>query len=669
MIQATVRSPASGEQGGQTEDEGMDEAKYLRLLSQQYQNIAMAKGRIIELKALLDLPKGTEYFFSDLHGEDGAFIHLMRSGSGNIRTKIGELYGNVLTTEEQNRLANLIYDPEKIMHILEREGRYNEEWVRITIIRLAELCRYCSSKYPRETVDRQMPAAYRKIVRELLYAYDGDFDRNAFYNQIIAYIIETDCAGRFIQQLCSMIQRICVNYVHIIGDIFDRGKNPYRIMEELIDFDRVDFQWGNHDIEWMGAALGNEVCICSVLRANIAYNNFDALETGYSINLRSLSSFAQKVYGEDPCLRFRPRVLDENVYDLVDPDLAAKMHKAIAVIMFKLEGQLLERHPEWQMEHRKVLLKTDFARHCYRWQGKDYPLLDQNFPTIDPADPLRLSKEEEDLLFGLKASFRYSEPLRRHVDYLFSHGSTYKCCNGNLLFHGCIPMTEEGDFAPLELGGKSYRGRELMDFAAYMVSQAYYSARGGEENPDAVDFMWYLWCGEKSPMFGKSQISTFENYFVGDKEVCQERYNPYFRHSQEEACCLRILEDFGLGGPHAHIINGHVPVKIKDGESPIKANGRLFVIDGGIAKAYQSKTGIAGYTLIFNSHHLALAEHHSFNQIESDMGSYTPRIRVVDVMPHRLCKRETDQGAEYMAEIQDLEALVEAYRSGVIKEQ
>lgn len=647
----------------------MSKEKYLRHLSREFPNVTAATGEIIRLRTYCKLPKGTEYYFSDLHGEDGAFIHLMRSGSGNIRTKIRDMFNSSLTDKEQNRLANLIYDPEKIMQIMREKEELDDEWIRITIIRLADLLRYVSAKQARLTVREYMPPQYVDVITELLYAYTDDFNRAEYANQIIGIIIDANDALPFIVAMCLIIQKVSVNYVHIIGDIFDRGKAPHRIMEELIDFERVDIQWGNHDIQWMGAAAGNEVCMCSVIRANIAYNNFDALEDGYSLNLRALSSFAQEVYHDDPCERFIPKVLDENVYDMVDINLAAKMHKAIAILMFKLETKLYERRPEYKMDDRKCLLNVDFHRMVYVLDGKEYPMLDTNFPTIDPDDPTKLSVEEEELMVVLRSSYQHSEPLHRHVAFLYTHGSPYRVSNGNLLFHGCIPLTEEGEFDTLDIDGKKIGGKALMDYIARQTAQAYYGGGSKRSHAAAVDFMWYLWGGPKSPMFGKSKIATFENYFVEDADLRREVYNPYYRLAESEEVCDRILQEFKVDSAHSHIINGHVPVKIKDGERPVKANGKLFVIDGGISKAYQPKTGIAGYTLIFNSHHLALAEHSNFDQIENDIGSYTPNLTIEDEMERRLLIGDTDEGKELLERCNDLEDLVQAYKEGRIKEK
>lgn len=645
-------------------------SKYLNLLAEHYPDRRAVRGKMLGLHAKLQMPKGTEYYFSDLHGEDGAFIHLLRSASGNIRTKIRELYDNMLPEKEQNQLANLIYDPEKVLALVRSNGRMTEEWVRITIVRLADICRYISAKYPREDVQSKMPKEYAAVINEFLYVGPGDVDRNKLYNEIVAFIIKDNSQEDFITAFCFLIQKICVNHLHIIGDIFDRGKGPHRIMEELIDFDNVDVQWGNHDVQWMGAAAGNKVCMCSVLRVGVSYNNFDALEDGYGFNLRALSNFATDFYGDDPCQRFQPKILDENKYDLVDTQLAARMHKAIAILQFKLEGQLLERHPEYGMEDRIVLKKVDWDRMVYLHEGKEYPLLDTHFPTIDPKNPLALTQQEEELMNVIEASFKHSEPLRRHIEFLYSHGAMYLCANNNLLFHGCIPMEEDGSFSSITLGGQKLSGKALMDKIGRGMVRAYYGDGADKATRDARDFMWYLWCGPKSPLFGKSKMATFENFFVTDKSIRKEVYNPYYQLSSNKVeICEKILEEFGLDPETAHIINGHVPVKIKDGETPVKAKGKLFVIDGGISKAYQPKTGIAGYTLIFNSHYLALAEHRNFEQIENDMGSYTPNIQVVDVMPRRLTVADTDEGRQIRVRIEDLGELLEAYESGIIKEK
>lgn len=647
----------------------MSDDKYLRLLAKEYPNIPFVEASIIKLQGLSDLPKGTEYFFSDLHGEDQAFIHMLRSASGNIRVKIRELYDGALDENEQNQLANLIYDPEAVLQIVRESGRGDREWIQTTITHLTDLVRSISVKYRRSAIETKMPAEFKSLLRELQFSDMSDPYRRGYAAKIIEHIAESEVCWSFIAKVCVMIQRISVNSVHIIGDIFDRGNGPHKIMEELIRFDAVDFQWGNHDVEWMGAAAGNQTAMCSVLRVGIAYNNFDALEHGYGLNLRALSSFAQEVYGDDPCELFRTKMFEENVYNRVDPDLSARMHKAIAVLMFKLESQLLDRHPEYGMAYRNVLHNTDFRRMVYREGDREWPLLDTNFPTIDPDDPSRLTPAEEELMVVIDASFRHSEPLHRHVSFLYSHGGPYTRVNGNLLFHGCVPLTADGRFDGITVDGTYYAGRALLDYAGDQMVKAYYSPADSDDRRNAVDFAWYLWCGPLSPMFGKSKMSTFENYFVDDKELRREVYNPYYRLSQRADICDMILREFGLEADRGHIVNGHVPVKIKLGETPVKADGKLYVIDGGIAKAYHSRTGIAGYTLIFNSHHLALAEHTSFSQIQDVMGSYTPKITVTESMPHRILTSETDAGVELRETMVDLQRLAEAYRAGTIKEE
>ncbi|NLM14816.1 MAG: fructose-1,6-bisphosphatase [Clostridiaceae bacterium] len=647
----------------------MQYQKYLRLLAKEYPTARLARGEIIRLAALRELPKGTEYFFSDLHGEAGAFIHLLRSASGNIRTKIRELYQNTLTEESQNRLANLIYDPPRILQIMRKSDRLTQEWIRITITRLTSLLQYISSKYPQAIVREHMPAEYVNVLYELLYSSAEGQSKHDYVNTIVQFVIDTDASEDFIAAICGMIQRICVNNLHIIGDIYDRGPGPHRIMEELIDFDRVDIQWGNHDVVWMGAASGSLACMANVLRVGISYNTFDCLEEGYGINLRQLSTFAAEVYGDDPCERFMPKLLDENIYSFVDEQLTAKMHKAISIIQFKLEGQLLDRNPEFAMDDRNVLKKVDFEKGVYVVDGVEHPMLDTNFPTVDPKDPLRLTDAEQELMHAIDASFRHSEPLQRHINFFYSHGGTYKIVNGNLLFHGCIPMSEDGEFQECIINGRAYAGKALLDQINLITQRAFFSATESEQPSYAADFMWYLWCGPRSPMFGKSKMATFEGFFVDNKELRKEKMNDYYRLSEDQGICDKIFREFGMDPDISHIINGHVPVKIKDGETPVKANGKLFVIDGGISKAYQPRTGIAGYTMIFNSHHLALAEHTSFDQIENDDGSYTPKIQIVVPMPRRLKIADIDLGDELEEKINDLRALIDAYRNGVLKER
>ena len=641
----------------------MRDLAYLKLLAREYPTVKSASSEIINLIAIRGLPKGTEYFFSDLHGEYEAFIYLLRSASGIIREKIRATFGYIIPEEEQMELANLIYYPDKTLSVLGE--RCTQDWQRITINRLVSICREVSSKYTRSKVRKKMPQEFAYVIDELLHVDYNDENKRVYYEEIIRAIIDTEVADKFIVALCELIQNLSIDSLHIIGDIFDRGPRADFILNELMNFHDVDIQWGNHDISWMGAAAGNPACVCNVLRIAISYNSFDVLEDGYGINLRPLSMFASRVYRDDSCNRFSPKILDENIYDAVDPGLAAKMHKAIAILQFKVEGQIIRRHPEYEMEHRRLLEAVDFKNYTVVIDGKEYPLSDHQFPTIDPADPLKLTEEEEELLRTLVLSFKHSILLHKHVRFLYSNGALYKCHNGNLLYHGCIPMREDGSFEEMSCGGRMLSGRALMDYIGEQVHRAYFLPEEDPEKEDARDFMWYLWCGAKSPVFGKDRMTSFEHYFVEDEAVHRERMNPYYKLSQQEAVCLRILEEFGLSSHGSHIINGHVPVKIKDGETPVKAGGRLFVIDGGLSKAYQKHTGIAGYTLIYNSHHLALAEHKPFNP----EGENTPKVSIVEKMKNRVMVAGTDKGQELLIQIQDLKELVAAYRRGDLKER
>ena len=643
----------------------MRDLAYLKLLAKEYPSLKAASSEIINLIAICGLPKGTEYFFSDLHGEYEAFIYLLRSASGIIREKIRATYGYIIPEEEQMELANLIYYPDRNLNKIIQQGRGTEDWQRITVNRLVQICKEVSSKYTRSKVRKKMPREFGYVIDELLHVDYNDENKRVYYEEIIRSIIDTGIADKFIVALCELIQNLAIDSLHIIGDIFDRGPRADIIMNELMHFHDVDIQWGNHDISWMGAATGNPACVCNVLRIAISYNSFDVLEDGYGINLRPLSMFASKVYRDDPCSQFTPKILDENIYDAVDPGLAAKMHKAIAVIQFKVEGQIIKRHPGYKMDDRILLEAVDYSRGVVTIEGTEYPMLDTMFPTIDPKHPLRLTKEEDELLHTLIMSFRHSGLLHKHIRFLYTNGALYQCHNGNLLYHGCIPMRPDGSFEGMICNGEELTGRALMDYIGEQIHKAYFLSEDDPEKNGARDFMWYLWCGAKSPVFGKDKMTTFEHYFVADKATHRERLNPYYKLSQQEDVCDRILQEFGLYGEGSHIINGHVPGKIKDGEMPVKANGKLFVIDGGLSKAYQKYTGIAGYTLIYNSHHLALAEHKPFNPEQEN----TPRVAIVEKMKNRIMVSDTDKGKELMAQIEDLKELSAAYRRGDIKEQ
>lgn len=642
------------------------ELSWLDLLAEQYPTVEAASAELVRLRAFLQLPKGTEYYFSDLHGEHEAFIHLLRSASGTIRDKINAIHGAALPETDLDELAALIYYPEQVIRHRRAAGD-SGEWERLMIYRLMPVLQEVCRKYAHDHVDALSSNKFRFVIRELMNS-SQDPAKSDYYRELIAAAVDAGIGEGLIPNLCYLIQQVAVDNLHIIGDIFDRGPGAHKILDELMYHHNVDIQWGNHDIEWIGAAAGNPVCLFSVLRVAISYNNFDMLEDGYGINLRPLSMFADQVYANDPCKAFRPHILDENKYDPVSPALAAKMHKAVAIILFKLEGQLIQRNPDYGMEHRLLLDKLDLEKGVLRLNGAEYPLTDTNFPTLDPANPYALTEGEQALADMLGTSFRHSAALKRHMDFLMRNGSMYKAVNGNLLYHGCIPMEADGSFSALELDGKLCRGKAMLDALDGIVRRAYY-----QHEPACVDLMWYLWCGAKSPLFGKARMTTFERYFTakdipGAEELRREPKDPYYSLYEQEDTVRAILTDFGLDPEHAHIINGHVPVK--KGESPIKCGGRLFVIDGGISKAYQSTTGIAGYTLIFNSHSLTLAEHRPFRKATGNSIAQTnTKTRVVEAMPHRILMAETDEGRALMTRITALEALLRSYREGLIREQ
>lgn len=643
--------------------------QYLTLLAEKFPNRKAALAEIINLRAILALPKGTEYYLSDLHGEHEAFIHMIKSASGVIRQKIEDLYREELSMEERASLAALIYNPKAEMKRRKKSEEDFEQWCVTSMYRLIEVCKYASAKYTRSKVRKKLPKYWAYSIDELLHAEDPA-NKAHYYSEIIKSVMDSRMYENFIEELCEAISNLTVDELHIIGDIFDRGAHPDDIMDYLMDFHTVDFQWGNHDIVWMGAATGSWPCITNVLRMNISYNNFDMLEIGYGINLRALSTFAEKYYGDDPCTHFMPKIIDTNEFDPVDEELAAKMHKAIAICQFKVEGQRIKAHPEYDMDRRLLLDKIDYEKGTVKIGDKIYPLRDTNLPTVDPSDPYKLTDDEEKLLRALEASFVRSKELQKHIRFLFSHGSLYKVANNKLLYHGCIPMTEDGEFEEVTINEKTAKGKELMDYLDQEVRKSFFTPEESEETGHSGDLMWYLWEGSKSPLFGKDQMTTFERLFIEDKATHKEHTVPYYKCRDSKEVCEMILEEFGLDPEKSHILNGHVPVKIKDGESAVKADGKLFVIDGGISKAYQKQTGIAGYTFIFNSRYMALAEHKPYSPLQKDGSQefHTPVIRTVEVMEKRLSIQDTDKGQTLGREITELRELVQAYRQGLIKE-
>ena len=645
---------------------------YLELLSKEYPNLNAAAAEYINLKAIQALPKGTEYFLSDLHGEHEAFIHMIKSASGTIKQKIDEHYGGVLNDKDREALAALIYNPEAEIARRKKSEKDFDGWCSTAIYRLITICRSVSTKYTRSKVRRRLPEYLDYSMDELLHA-DDEENRARYYAQIINTVVEEDMAEEFITAMADSISKLAVDQLHIIGDIFDRGAHPEYIMDYLMNYHDVDFQWGNHDVVWMGAAAGNRACIANILRMNISYNNFDMLEVGYGINLRRLTTFAQEVYGDDPCKKFMPHMIEQNRFDPVSEELAAKMHKAIAICQFKLEGQLIKEHPEYNLEKRLLLDKIDWEKGEIKVEDKIYKMADMNLPTVDPKDPYKLSPGEEQVMNSLESSIKNSARLQSHIRFLFTKGALYKVVNGNLLYHGCMPMEEDGSFSEVTINGKTLSGQALMKHLDTEVRKSFFGPENPEEetygNPG--DLMWYLWLAKDSPLFGKEKMTTFERLFIDDKAAHKEPLIPYYRLINHREPCEKILREFGLDPSRSKILNGHVPVKSKDGESPIKGGGLLYVIDGGIAKAYQKKTGIAGYTFIFNSRFMALAEHKPYSPLKADgtQEFYSPEIKIVENLPRRMLILDTDLGVELHEQAAKIKDLVNAYKKGVIKER
>lgn len=643
----------------------MKNDKYLSALSEAYPTVRAAAAEVIALNARRTLPKTTEYFFSDIHGEHESFLYLLRSASGMIKFKIDDIFSKSVSAFDREELAQLIYYPEKYIKELAKNGGLCDEWRWLTIYRMIHVCKTVSAKYTRSAVRSKMPESFGYVLDELLNVTD-DINRDFYYEEIIRTVIDTGIADDFIIELASLIRSLTVGRLHIIGDVFDRGPRADKIMNELLKLKHIDFQWGNHDVSWMGAASGNPALIANVIRIALSYNSLDVLEDGYGLNLRPLSIFAAEVYENDDCSLFMPKTLDDVKYDVIDKSLTAKMHKAIAIIQLKLEGAIIARHPEYGMNDRALFDKIDFATGTVKLGDTVYTLRDTNFPTVDPADPLQLTEGEEELVRVLMNSFHHSRLLNEHIRFLYSHGAMYRVCNGNVLYHGCIPMNSDGTFREVFTPDGRASGKELLDKIDKVIRKAYFSPFGTDEQSTACDYMWFLWCGKDSPIFGKSRLAFFERLFISsDIPEAKEVYDEYYSLSQGENVCKSILLEFGLDPDRGHIVNGHVPVNQKEGESPVKAGGRLFVIDGGISKAYRGKTGIAGYTLIYDSHSLQLAEHKP-----AEKGLYkTPDIRIVEKLERRFNISDTDRGAELYEKAEDLKRLIAAYRSGEINEK
>lgn len=646
--------------------------RHLKILSKQYINIEQVSEEIINLQAILNLPKGTELFLSDIHGEYGSFSHILNNGSGIIKNKIEDIFSNQITEHERSALATLIYYPEEKLALIKKEVKDLNDWYGITLYRLIEVAREVSSKYTRSKVRKAMPKGFDYIIDELLHLQGCGPDKETYYKQIIKSIVELDRADEFIVAISNLIKRMAIDHLHVLGDIFDRGPDAKLVIDTLMKFHSLDIELGNHDVLWMGAACGNRACIANVIRICSRYDNISTLEDGYGINIRPLTTFALEKYSNDDCEKFMPKVFDYNKYIGSDEISIAKLHKAISIIQIKLEGQMIMNHPEYEMDERLLLDKIDYKKGTVKIDGKTYKLNDTNFPTIDPKEPYKLTKEEEEIISRLEESFKNSETLNKHIAFLYSKSSIYKCFNSNLLFHGCVPMEENGEFAKVDILGRTLSGKEYLDFIDKTIRKAYFEKDQIDKNIDINDLMWYLWCGPKSPLFGKEKAATFERYFVVDKETHKENKNPYFTLIEDEEICNKILREFGLEGKNSHIINGHIPVKEKDGESPIKANGKLLVIDGGFAKSYRGQTGRAGYTLTYNSYGLILAANEPFDskadaiREEKDI-KYD--IMVNEKETERKSVADTDIGKEIQEEIDDLKLLLEAYREGKIKQE
>ncbi|MDV4151059.1 fructose-1,6-bisphosphatase [Clostridium sp. AL.422] len=639
---------------------------YLKLLSKQYPSIAEASTEIINLEAILNLPKGTEHFLSDIHGEYEPFIHVLKNGSGVVKRKIEDIFGNSLMESEKKSLATLVYYPEQKLEIVLKEEKNINDWYKITLYRLIELCRFVSSKYTRSKVRKTLPKDFSYVIEELLHEQVSEVDKEKYYDRIITTIIEIDRANEFIVALSKLIQRLVIDRLHILGDIYDRGPRPDIILDTLTDYHSVDIQWGNHDILWMGAGAGSRVCMANVLRISARYSNLDIIEDIYGINMLPLATFALKYYREDPCKNFIPKEYDNNS----EIELIAKMHKAITIIQFKLEYEVISRNPEFKMEHRLLLNNIDFENGIIKIKDKTYKLNDLNFPTIDRKNPFKLTRDEKILIEKIESSFINSEKLQRHIAFLFEKGTIYLKYNDSLLFHGCIPLNSDKSFASMNIQGKYYKGKDLLEKFELLAREGYFSKRDTKEKEYGMDIMWYLWTGAKSSLFGKDEMTTFERYFIDDKAAHIEHKNQYYKCRDDEEICNKILSEFGVNSDEGRIINGHVPVKNKNGESPIKANGKLIVIDGGFSKAYRSHTGIAGYTLIYNSYGLQLVAHEPFDSTEEAIVKEKDILSTTLVVEKKLERKrvvDTDIGVELQKQIKDLKMLLTAYRKGLIK--
>ena len=643
--------------------------RYLERLSEIYPTIAKASTEVINLQAILNLPKGTEHFLTDIHGEYEAFSHVLKNGSGSVRRKIDDVFGNTMSSRDKQALATLIYYPREKVDMVKREESNMDDWYKITLYRLIEVCKRTASKYTRSKVRKALPQDFAYVIEELITEKAELSDKESYYNSIVSTIIRVGRAEVFIVALSELIQRLIVDHLHIVGDIYDRGPGPHIIMDKLMKHHSVDIQWGNHDVLWMGAAAGHRGCIANVIRICARYGNLDILEDGYGINLLPLATFAISTYADDPCQCFALK--GSSSYTAREQDMELKMHKAISIIQFKVEGQIIKKNPGFKLEKRNLLHLIDFESGTIEIEGRTYELLDKNFPTVDPKHPYVLTREEEDIMERLERAFLNCEKMQEHMRFLLNKGGLYKVYNHNLLYHGCVPLNPDGSMKSVRIYGRAYKGKALYEVLESYVRKGF-NALDQKERERGKDMMWYIWLHENSPLFGKDKMATFERYFLTDKETHRERKNPYYELLENEKVVDGILAEFGLTGEGSHIINGHVPVKSKNGENPVKCGGKVLVIDGGFSRAYQKETGIAGYTLIYNSYGLILVAHEPFESTEaaiakeSDIHSDSTIIKRVVA---RKMVGDTDVGKELKERIEDLELLLKAYRSGAIKEK
>ena len=656
----------------QYEDSIRDDLRYLELLSHSYPTIANASTEIINLEAILNLPKPTEHFISDPHGESDAFNHVLRNASGYVKRKVNELFGDQLDESDKRELCTLIYYPEQKLQLLKLEKRDMHDFYRTSLVRLISVCREVSSKYTRSKIRKELPKDFEYIIEELLHeSYSGYGEKkHKYYQMIVESIIDTGRADAFITEISKLIQRLAIDRLHLLGDIYDRGPGADKIMDTLCDYKHFDIVWGNHDIEWMGACAGNRACICNVLRLCMRYGNLSTLEDGYGINLLPLATFAMDTYRDDPCTEFEVRdLLKDGSLDEQTMRMLTQMHKAITIIQLKEEARIIDRRPSFGMTDRKLLDAIDLETGTVQIGNKTYALKDRHFPTLMPDNPSKLTKEEERLMTKIEHSFRASEKLRRHIDCLLSRGGMYRVCNSNLMFHGSVPLDKDGQLKEVEVEGKQYKGKELMRKIERVVRNAFNNEVSSDRRRFSVDYLWYLWCGKNSPLFDKDKMATFERYFVADSKTYKEKKGYYYEYNNDEATIDMILDDFEVEGTHRHIINGHVPVKTTRGETPVNANGKLLVIDGGFSKAYQPETGIAGYTLIFHSQGLELMQHQPFRSAEEAVkrgDDIKSSVQIVEMSEHRMYVKDTDKGKVLQSKVENLKKLLYAYRNGLL---